>query len=1481
VTGDIALRILKEMWKPGLAIIIICHMLCSCGKQVRTINIAELKRIRKSEGAQRVLISKDVRCISADEYNVWIATDRGVSRFERANNNWRHYTKDDGLNSDNINVVAVDGDKVWFGTDDGVNRYDIQTGKWQSFREKDGLKGRIVLKIAVDRDYVWFGTDRGINRYDRNIDSWSARTPADGLTHDVVSAIAVEDEYIWIGTHDRVNRYSRMTDSWNTYSTSEGLVDNFVSTIAVSDDHVWFGTYHSGISVYNNTNQTFRKPYTKTDILSSDDIRSIAIDGNNIWVGTANGGVHRHIETVDIWIRYTKDDGLVSNNISWITVFKNEIWLGTYDSGVSMYDKLRNTWITFSEADSPPEDEVNSIVHSDSGSIWVATSGGLLQYDPEIKEWIRHGKKDGLPTEYISGLKMDGDTLWIGTARGLVNYDEKSGRWKFYDEDEGLSESFVIALAIWDKTIWVGTNRGLFGADINGQLPVFKPIAELAVYRITSIVSGNGMIWVGTDVGLWGYDISADECNLYNTEHGIPYNYVNSVLVKGYRIWLGTQNGLHIYQSGAERDIIAEGLNIRAIMDDPQHNSVWMGTTKGLMKYNAEDDQLKSLTEDQEYSITSIARINDDVLWLGTATGVVEYHISSGNYQEHRAFVTREPLREASVANIEFDGDSIWFSNWSASHNGAIIRYNRGNDTWRRFTRETILGSTKVKSPTIIKWICADIDSIWFATDYGVLQYEKSADTWRHFTTNDGLISNNIRRVQSTTNAIWVCPEMRTRLNKYDKTSGAWNEIKLSNLIHPRNYIYDMESDADSLWLTISSSGVRRISEDGQQQVYMRDDGLAQVGARHIEVDKDYVWVAHWKDRGTGTLSQFNKRTGKWTVYSNSDVLEADMILDIVEGEKYTWFIYESWRKGSVTGYNRETGEWTTIEPGSGWGSQIREVCEDGGYIWLAPESGGIKRYHMTSGTWTTFYGGGSGPFMDFANQQALKADDKYIWLGTPGGISRYDKGRESWTNYTHRKMLAGETIRAVVSDNRYVWCGTPQGISRYDKVYGTWENLSKSGTPYCGSGTVLSWPEWKIRGNMMDDNVTALAVDDRYLWVATTNGAGRYDWITDRWDGYGSWHGLPGMGVSSVVVDGYDVWMGTDGGIGKFPRVSDDPNAWISYTSGLEIKAGTMTREYANTLVSNEVWSSAADSDYIWVGTMRGVSRYSKEADIWKTYTIEYGLVSNEIGCICVDKSVVWFGSDRGVSMYDKNTEKWITYTTDNGLASNRVTCIARSADAIWFGTFDAGITRYDKKTGTWQTYNRKDGLSHECVLSVSVDGNKIWIGTRSGLSRYDIDTDSWTVYTQFGDSEDELEMVAAKSAGDIKQRRVTPGASHDVRLEILEINANPPGRDEEKLNGEWITIINSAEVSVNITGFTLSDNAGHTYKFGEQCLPSGAEIKIFTGSGTDSPAMSEKSAVLYWGLKTPVWNNRGDTAYLKDLDGNLIDTYSYGPVD
>jgi hypothetical protein len=255
------------------------------------------------------------------------------------------------------------------------------------------------------------------------------------------------------------------------------------------------------------------------------------------------------------------------------------------------------------------------------------------------------------------------------------------------------------------------------------------------------------------------------------------------------------------------------------------------------------------------------------------------------------------------------------------------------------------------------------------------------------------------------------------------------------------------------------------------------------------------------------------------------------------------------------------------------------------------------------------------------------------------------------------------------------------------------------------------------------------------------------------------------------------------------------------------------------------------------------------------------------------VDGSVVWFGSDNGITMYDKKAGKWVTFTVEDRLPSNRITCIAGSANAVWFGTFDAGLIKYDRKSGDWHSYSRKDGLAHDCVLSVSVDGDIIWIGTRRGLNRYDISKNNWTTFTEFGDSEDELDMVAKSEREDLGRARIEAEDSGSVGsyLRIAKINSNPPGRDEEDLNGEWVKIVNTTDSDVDMAGFALSDYAGHEYKFGKLVLARGASVKVLTGSGTNTVSS------VYWGSKTPIWNNRGDTAYLRDAYGKVMDVYSY----
>ena len=113
-------------------------------------------------------------------------------------------------------------------------------------------------------------------------------------------------------------------------------------------------------------------------------------------------------------------------------------------------------------------------------------------------------------------------------------------------------------------------------------------------------------------------------------------------------------------------------------------------------------------------------------------------------------------------------------------------------------------------------------------------------------------------------------------------------------------------------------------------------------------------------------------------------------------------------------------------------------------------------------------------------------------------------------------------------------------------------------------------------------------------------------------------------------------------------------------------------------------------------------------------------------------------------------------------------------------------------------------------------------------------------------------------------------PGST-DGRIRVAEIRADAPGDDNENLNGEYVVLENVGEEPLDLSGWTVSDEAGHEYEFGERTLDPGERVALRTGSGTDD------STSVYWGRSSAVWNNGGDTVTVRDSDGDVAAERSY----
>ncbi|MFD9217332.1 MULTISPECIES: lamin tail domain-containing protein [unclassified Streptomyces] len=109
---------------------------------------------------------------------------------------------------------------------------------------------------------------------------------------------------------------------------------------------------------------------------------------------------------------------------------------------------------------------------------------------------------------------------------------------------------------------------------------------------------------------------------------------------------------------------------------------------------------------------------------------------------------------------------------------------------------------------------------------------------------------------------------------------------------------------------------------------------------------------------------------------------------------------------------------------------------------------------------------------------------------------------------------------------------------------------------------------------------------------------------------------------------------------------------------------------------------------------------------------------------------------------------------------------------------------------------------------------------------------------------------------------------------VSIYRVSYNSPGSDtgsNVSLNGEWVQLYNSSSSAISVQGWKLRDVTGYTYTFSGK-IGARSYLKVHTGKGSNT------AGYRYWGRSWYVWNNTGDTAYLRKSTGTLVDSCKWG---
>jgi len=114
------------------------------------------------------------------------------------------------------------------------------------------------------------------------------------------------------------------------------------------------------------------------------------------------------------------------------------------------------------------------------------------------------------------------------------------------------------------------------------------------------------------------------------------------------------------------------------------------------------------------------------------------------------------------------------------------------------------------------------------------------------------------------------------------------------------------------------------------------------------------------------------------------------------------------------------------------------------------------------------------------------------------------------------------------------------------------------------------------------------------------------------------------------------------------------------------------------------------------------------------------------------------------------------------------------------------------------------------------------------------------------------------------------TAESSQKSPVSIAFVQYDAPGDDRENLNGEYIVL--ASDEQVNLSGWTIADNSGTIYRYGNVVIHPGDRVTLHIGPGTPT------GTTFYWNLSAPLLGNDADAVTLRSPDGKAVAVYRWG---
>lgn len=576
-------------------------------------------------------------------------------------------------------------------------------------------------------------------------------------------------------------------------------------------------------------------------------------------------------------------------------------------------------------------------------------------------------------------------------------------------------------------------------------------------------------------------------------------------------IWVGTEDGLNrfdgnefkVYKLRKNYNSLSENF-IRCLYEDSNGN-IWIGTKGGgLNMYDRRQDVFYSFTfhTSPSYSISqndilSIADDNLGSLWIGTRLGLFKFD----KHKRISVKIVLPGFELESVTALHHESRFLWIG----TENKGVLKYEYGTQNFSKLKMGRN-DKNEVQINTITKINLRNADNVFFVgTRSGLFVAEQNSLV--PYPNNSSILNQcDIRFLSKISDHLWVGTH-GDGLFSLDLTNHTYknyhydrkNEFSLSS-----DFIFCGFSDSqEHLWIGTEGAGINRLNSP------LNSFNYYSLRQSDMDTESNIVWAIEedtasglWVGTRGGSLAFIDYKTNKLTRYSLADVRYSNRSILSLQKKNET----ELWVGTEGNGlyvFNIKQQEFKRFNLLTKWNPNDRINIIDlhydkEGNLWVAVEGIGLFCVHETTGTTTVFTNSDLQGEWGFDLVNSIY-DDRMgnLWIGTWGyGLQIFDRRTKTWNRFIYEKKqigsIGGNNIFGITeSSTGDIWVGTSGGLCKFNEQ-------DSSFTVYTQEDGLAS----NVVYNIIEDA-------DSNLWMSTNNGISMFDMSTRRFFNYDKGDGL------------------------------------------------------------------------------------------------------------------------------------------------------------------------------------------------------------------------------------------------------------------------------------------------------------------------------------------------------------------------------------